>query len=123
MGDGLTWDGMPVVAKTDDTEIRRVDGGGLAMCLIRLAGGTHTAAVFAGLPDDRCQCPHWGHIISGAICVHSADGATTYEAGESYFWKPGHNLEAVTDCEYLEISPAAEYDVLMAHVARLAGGS
>ena len=27
-------------------------------------------------------------------------------------------LEAVTDCEYLEISPAGEYDVLMEHVAR-----
>jgi hypothetical protein len=18
---------------------------------------------FAGLPDDRCQCPHWGYLI------------------------------------------------------------
>ncbi len=107
---------MPVVVRTDDTEIRRVDRGGLAMCLIRIAAGTHTAPVFAGLPDDRCQCPHWGHIIRGSLRVHAADGARTFEAGESYFWPPGHNLEALTDCEYLEISPQDDYNDLMAHV-------
>jgi hypothetical protein len=117
MADGLRWDRLPVVVQTGDTEIRRVDRGGLAMCLIRLAAGTHTAPVFAGLPDDRCQCPHWGHIVSGALRVHTAAGTETFEAGESYFWPPGHNLEAVTDCEYLEISPATEYDALLAHVA------
>ena len=33
--------------------------------------------------------------------VHSADGARDYDAGESYYWAAGHNLEAVTDTEYL----------------------
>lgn len=117
MADGWRWDSLPVLVKTDDTEIRRIDREGLAICLIRLAAGTHTAPVFAGLPDDRCPCPHWGHIIRGTIRVHGIDGTQTFEAGESYFWAPGHNLEAVSDCEYLEISPAADYDALMAHVA------
>ena len=36
--------------------------------------------------------------------VHGADGARDYEAGETYYWAPGHNLEAVTDAEYLEIT-------------------
>jgi hypothetical protein len=121
VGDGITWDGLEVVLKSEDTEIRRTDEGGLAICLLRLARGAHTAPVFVGLPGDRCQCPHWGHIIRGAIRVHTADGARTFEEGESYFWAPGHNLEALTDCEYLEISPAADYDALMAHVARRAG--
>jgi len=22
---------------------------------------------FAGLPDNRCQCPHWGYVISGRV--------------------------------------------------------
>ena len=24
---------------------------------------------FAGLPDDRCQCPHWGYLIKGSFRV------------------------------------------------------
>jgi quercetin dioxygenase-like cupin family protein len=59
-------------------------------------------------------------MIRGTIRVHTADGSQTFEAGETYYWPPGHNLEAVTDCEYLEVSPAAEYDLLMEHVARAA---
>ena len=55
--------------------------------------------------------------------VHSADGHRDYEAGESYYWAPGHNLEAVTDAEYLEISRNEEYDALMEHCARVMSGS
>ena len=51
--------------------------------------------------------------------VHSADGARDYDAGESYYWAAGHNLEAVTDTEYLEITKTEEYDDLMAHCARV----
>ena len=66
--------------------------------------GAKTDPLFAGLPDDRCQCAHWGYIISGTMRVHGADGARDYEAGETYYWEPGHNLEAVTDAEYVEIT-------------------
>ncbi|MDT7675313.1 MAG: hypothetical protein QOD82_3215 [Pseudonocardiales bacterium] len=24
------------------------------------------AELFRGLPEDRCQCPHWGVMISGS---------------------------------------------------------
>src|SRR4051794_19645621 len=56
-----------------------------------------------------------GYIISGTMRVHRADGSRDYEAGETYFWKPGHNLEAVSDAEYIEITRSGEYDALMAH--------
>ncbi len=42
--------------------------------------------------------------MNGTMRVHSADGARDYDAGVSYYWAPGHNLEAVTDAEYLEIN-------------------
>ena len=86
------------------TEIRRTDRGGLALCLLRLEKGVDTRPLFKGMPDDECQCTHWGYMISGTIRVHAATGSTDYEAGETYHWAPGHNLEAITDCEYLEIS-------------------
>lgn len=82
--------------------------------------GLHTGPLFKGLPDDQCQCPHWGYMIRGTIRVHTSDGSRDFETGEAYYWPPGHNLEAVTDCEYLEITPAREFDALMEHVASTA---
>ncbi len=102
-------------------EIRRVDHADLAMCLLRLAKGVDTRALFKGMPDDECQCHHWGYIINGAMLVRGRDGERTYTTGESYYWPPGHNLEALTDAEYLEISPSDQYDELMQHCARVMG--
>ena len=47
--------------------------------------------------------------------VHGPNSATNYETGNSYYWQPAHNLEAVTDTEYLELTPSDNYDTLMAH--------
>jgi hypothetical protein len=117
LDDGLRWDDMPTALSGPGTEIRRQDAGGLAMCLIKLDQGVRTDELFAGLPDDRCQCAHWGFIVSGTMRVHGADGSADYHAGEPYYWPPGHNLEAVTDAEYLEISDVAAYELLMEHCA------
>lgn len=122
MADGITWDDLPTELAGPGTEIRRQDHDGLAICLIRLEAGVRTDPLFAGLPDDRCQCAHWGHIMSGTMRVHSADGTRDYTAGESYYWAPGHNLEAVTDTEYLEITRSEEYDGLMGHCRRVMAG-
>ncbi|MDP9485670.1 MAG: hypothetical protein M3Q49_07780 [Actinomycetota bacterium] len=54
--------------------------------------------------------------------MHTSDGYKDFEAGKAYYWPPGHNLEAVTDCEYLEITLARDFDALMEHVARTALG-
>jgi hypothetical protein len=83
-----------------------------------MEAGGKTDELFAGLPDDRCQCAHWGYILSGTIRVHSADGARDYAAEETYYWASGHNLEVVTDVEYFEISKSDDYDVLMGHCRR-----
>jgi hypothetical protein len=123
MADGMTWERLPTVLKGPGTEIRREDRGGLAVCLLRLDKGVDTRPLFTGLPNDECQCTHWGYMIRGTIRVHTADGSTDYETGETYHWAPGHNLEALTDCEYLELSPADEYDALMAHCERVMSGS
>jgi hypothetical protein len=48
--------------------------------------------------------PHWGYIIGGTICVHSVTERAEYTAGETYYWAPGRNLEAVADIEYFETS-------------------
>jgi hypothetical protein len=122
MADGYGWDDMETALVGPGVEIRRVDDDGLAQCVIKLEAGQRTDPLFAGLPDDRCQCAHWGYILTGTMRVHDANGAKDYVAGEVYYWAPGHNLEAVTDAEYVEISRSDEYDVLMAHCRNVLGG-
>ena len=96
MADGLAWDDLAPELEGPGVGIRRMDADGLAMCLIRLDAGLRTDPLFAGLPNDQCQCAHWGYIISGTMRVHGPDGVRDYEAGETYYWNSGHNLEAVT---------------------------
>lgn len=122
MADGLAWDDLTPELEGPGVSIRRMDAGGLAMCLIRLEAGVSTDSLFAGLPDDRCQCAHWGYIIAGTMRVHGSDGPRDFEARETYYWDPGHNLEAVTDAEYLEITRSEDYDGLMAHCKRVMSG-
>src|SRR5438128_408995 len=48
------------------------------------------APLFTGLPDNRCQCPHWGYVTAGAITFHYGDRSETYSAGDAYYAPPGH---------------------------------
>ena len=32
------------------------------------------APLFKGLPDDRCQCAHWGYVIKGKVTFTFTDG-------------------------------------------------
>jgi Cupin len=43
-----------------------------------------------GLPDDRCQCPHWGYIISGEMTMRYADREEVFQAGDAFYAPPGH---------------------------------
>jgi hypothetical protein len=65
------------------------------------------APLLRGLPDDRCQCPHWGYLLKGKIVVRYADHEETMEAGQSFYMPPGHAPEALEDSEIFQISPAA----------------
>jgi hypothetical protein len=43
-----------------------------------------------GLPDDRCQCPHWGYVIKGRMTMRFGDREEVFEAGDAWFAPPGH---------------------------------
>ncbi len=63
------------------------------------------APLFKGLPDDRCQCPHWGYVLKGERHYKFADHEEVYNAGEAYYVPPGHTPVAVAGCEFVELSP------------------
>jgi hypothetical protein len=65
--------------------------------------------LFEGLPDNACQCPHWGILLKGEYRVPYTDGRVeTIRAGEVYYLPAGHRFEVVEDAEGIEFSPTRE---------------
>src|SRR4051794_280694 len=72
--------------------------------------------LFRGLPDDRCQCPHWGVVVSGRLVLRFADREESYEAGDAYYAPPGHVPVVTAGTEGVEVSPTVELQKTMAGV-------
>lgn len=71
------------------------------------------ASFFAGLPQDRCQCPHWGVVTAGSITFRFADRLETYRTGDAYFVPAGHLPLFVAGSSVVEFSPTAELEQTM----------
>jgi len=76
------------------------------------------APLFVGLPDDRCQSPHWGYVVDGSITFRYADRDETYETGDAYYAPPGHTTAIAAGTELVEFSPTDELRKTTAVVER-----
>lgn len=76
------------------------------------------APLLAGLPDDRCACPHWGYVFKGTATFTYADRVETYEAGDAFYAPAGHTPAHSADSEILLFSPSAELAVTEAAMER-----
>jgi hypothetical protein len=74
--------------------------------------------LFKGLPDDRCQSPHWGYVVSGSVTFKYADHDETYETGDAYYAPPGHIPVIKAGTEVIEFSPADLYGQTMEAITR-----
>ena len=62
-----------------------------------------------GAPDDRCQCPHWGYVLSGRVTFGFADHEEVFEAGDAFYTPPGHiPVKHEPGTEFVMFSPAEE---------------
>jgi hypothetical protein len=69
---------------------------------------TEPGVYFKGLPEDRCQCPHWGFVIKGQLRYSTANGEEVFNAGDLYYIAAGHVPHYEPGTEYVEFSPAEE---------------
>lgn len=108
----------PVALQGAGAQLRRQRdlGGNMSVAFVRLAEGTDMTPTFKGLTDDLCPCPHWGYVFEGRLTLHTPEGDETYQAGDAFYWGPGHAPEALEDCEFMDFSPTAEFDVVVDHV-------
>jgi hypothetical protein len=111
-------DNIPVAVEVPEGTIRFVEWGGTTIENGRFTQRVDPGPLYQGLPDDRCQCPHWGYVLKGRLRYQYADREEVYSAGEVYYAPPGHTpiLEAGT--EYVEFSPTHELARTMEVVER-----
>ncbi len=98
-------DTIPVAVEMPEGAIRFVEWGGMTVELGKFEGARDPAELFKGLPDDRCQCPHWGYVIKGSLRYRFADREEVYGAGDVYYAPPGHTPVLEAGTEYVEFSP------------------
>ncbi len=105
---------MPKASKTTATDSVVVEGyeghlhsfeGGYTVAFERYTADADLAPYFAGLPDDRCQCSHWGYVLEGKVTFRSTGGEETFEAGDAYYVGPGHTPVLYAGTELVEFSP------------------
>ena len=92
--------------------------GDYTVAFEQFTGGGDMAPLFRGLPDDRCQTPHWGVVLTGRLTFTYADGEDVIEAGEAYYVPPGHTPAADPGTETIEFSPTQELQKTMAVVIK-----
>jgi extradiol dioxygenase family protein len=72
-----------------------------------------------GLPDDRCQCPHWGYVIAGRLHFRFADREETFEAGDAFYLEPGHvPFKHEPGTEIVQFSPTEQLNETEAAMQR-----
>jgi len=113
----------PIALDEDGIEGRYAELDGYTVGFESYGQDVNPAALFVGLPDDRCQCAHWGFVTSGQITFRWADREETYGEGDAYYAGPGHLPVIAAGTTLVEFSPTAELEATMAVVEQnLAAG-
>jgi hypothetical protein len=109
---------LPVAAEMPEGTIRQVNWGAMTVEVAEVRQTIDVSPFFKGLPDDRCQCSHWGYVLKGRMRYRYADHEEVYGAGDVYYAAPGHTPVLEAGCEYVEFSPSDELSKTMEVVER-----
>jgi hypothetical protein len=109
------------IAETDDygvVEDRHEDVDGTTIQFLTFRDDVDATPLLRGLPDDRCNCPHWGYVFKGKVVFDVGGREEVYEAGEAFYLSHGHIPRAEPGTEYLQFSPAEELRTVSAHMQK-----
>jgi hypothetical protein len=118
---------MPKIARQHATHVETMDGfegryedlDGYTIGFEAYTQDADPAPLFRGLPGDRCQCPHWGVVLTGTLVYNHADGSQdVIQAGEAYYAPPGHLPVFSAGTEIVEFSPRDQFRATMEVVTK-----
>jgi hypothetical protein len=117
----------PIEADYDVASERTAHLDGYTVQFVSIHEDNDLAPMLKGLPDDACQCPHWGYVLSGQLTVRYTTGEQEQiTSGDAFYMSPGHTPSAAAGTEFVIISPQAELEETMAaigaNMARSAAG-
>ena len=99
-------------------EDRTEEFDGYTLNFVTIRQDADLAPMLKGLPDDRCQCPHWGYVFKGQMTVRYADHEDVIGPGDAFYMPPGHVPAAVAGTEFMQFSPSDELAVSQAAMAK-----
>lgn len=114
---------LPVT--TDDRKpfvLQHAEWGGMIVEIGTFPAGLDAAPFFKGLPDNMCQCPHWGFVAKGRVRMRYKHREEVFVAGDAYYVEPGHVPFYEEDSEVVEFSPREVYQRTLLLVARNVAG-
>lgn len=109
------------IAETDDygvVEDRHEDVNGTTIQFLTFRDDVDAAPLLRGLPDDRCNCPHWGYVFKGKVVFDVGGREEVYEAGDAFYLSHGHIPRAEPGTEYVQFSPAEELHAVSEHMQK-----
>jgi mannose-6-phosphate isomerase-like protein (cupin superfamily) len=104
--------------------VRETAGDGYTINFVTFRENVDHRPLLKGLPDDRCQCAHWGYVLKGRMRFEFGDREEVYEAGDAFYAPPGHiPVENEPGTEYLQFSPSDDLqktsEAIMANMQQL----
>ncbi|HZQ66310.1 MAG TPA: AraC family ligand binding domain-containing protein [Gaiellaceae bacterium] len=116
---------MPKASKETASESERFEGvveerrerlDGYTVEFTTFLGDLDGAPMLKGLPDDQCQCPHWGYVFEGTLTFRFSDREERFEAGDAFYVPPGHVPEMRAGTEVVWFHPTEELEQTMAAI-------
>jgi hypothetical protein len=117
---------MPRVSKKSAAQVedhgpvedRHEDIDGYTVNFVSFRQDMDGTPLLKGMPDDSCQCPHWGYVLKGRVTYRFADHDEVFEAGDAFYLPPGHIPLADAGSELVQFSPSEELEVVHSAMLR-----
>ncbi len=108
---------MPIALELPVATFRVSEWDKMAVAYVEMKAGADATPLLEGLKDDKCQCPHWGYILKGAIHVRYNDGKEEVcKTGDTFYWPAGHTVWADEATSFIEFSPKNELKHVYDHI-------
>jgi hypothetical protein len=117
---------MPKVSKDSAAHVdehgpvedRHEDLDGYTVNFVSFREDIDATPLLKGLPDDSCQCAHWGYVLTGRVTFRFADHDEVFEAGDAFYLPPGHIPVVQAGTEYVQFSPSEDLRAVAEAMAR-----
>ena len=100
----------PAVDRSADLE------GGYTAQFVTFVVDSDGTEMMKGLPNDQCQCPHWGYVFQGELTFRTDSGDEVYRPGDAFYIGAGHTPIVAAGTEYLQFSPSQELHLVSEHL-------